>query len=234
MAREPIGGDAAPVTLPGTIPPMPAVARILARHDRGKLAAFVTVAIDLLDVLDGDADLEGECSEDEVSRATDIGRLVVDDGPGCDIADAGENAWLEWHTMRGTQKRGPNIATHEDDEDDGDMGDHSASEDDSPGIGMRLLRDVGAGCPISDPDLAVDDGPIDGDCDREREQMPDDVPVLPVFSAAHNVFTDRRVALGLTNLQSSYRTNGGEVQSADAGAVHRSTWLDDQMPGMPV
>ena len=37
---------------------MPAVARILARHDRGKLAAFVTIAIDLLDVMEGDEDAE--------------------------------------------------------------------------------------------------------------------------------------------------------------------------------
>ena len=35
MAIEHIGGDAAAVTLPGTFPLMPAVARILARHDRG-------------------------------------------------------------------------------------------------------------------------------------------------------------------------------------------------------
>ena len=74
MARNLIKPDTQPVTLPGTFPPMPAVARILSRHDRGKLAAFVTVAIDLLDVLDGDPDREGECSEDEVSRCTDLGR----------------------------------------------------------------------------------------------------------------------------------------------------------------
>lgn len=234
MATNPIGGVAAPVTLPGTIPHMPVIARILARHDRGRLAAFVTVAIDLLDVMDGDADLEGECSEDEVSRCTDIGRAVIGEGAGCDIADAGENAWLEWTTMRGSQKRGPNIAGHEDDEDDGDMGDHSASEDDCPGIGTRRLQGHGAGCSISDPDYAVDDLRCDGDADSEREQMIDDVPMLPMLSAAHNIFTDRRVALGLSNLQSSSRTNGGEVLSADTGAVHRSTWRDDQKPGMPV
>lgn len=58
MATSPLGGASAPVTLPGTIPPMPAVARILSRYDRDKLAAFVSVAIDLLDVLDGDAEPE--------------------------------------------------------------------------------------------------------------------------------------------------------------------------------
>lgn len=133
MASIPIGREAQPVTLPGTIPPMPAVARILSRYDRGKLAAFVTVAIDLLDVLDGDPDREGECSEDEVSRCTDIGRSVPSDEPGCDIADAGENAWIEWHTMRGSQKRGPNITqANEDDEDDdpAEPDDHGGCEHD--------------------------------------------------------------------------------------------------------
>ena len=119
MASTPIGGKSATVTLPGAIAPMPAVARILSRYDRGKLAAFVTVAIDLLDALDGDPDREGECSEDEVSRCTDSGQPVPCNGPGCDIADTGENAWIEWHTMRGSQKRGPNITqAHEDAEDD--------------------------------------------------------------------------------------------------------------------
>ena len=195
MAINPIGGVAAPVTLPGAMLPMPAVARILARYDRGKLAAFVTVAIDLLDVLDGGADLEGECSEDEVSRCTDIGRAVEGDGAGCDIADAGENAWLEWTTMRGSQKRGPNIAGHEDDEDDGDMGDHSASEDDCPGIGRKLLRGDGPGCTISDPDLAVDDRPCDEDTDCEREQMIDDVPAPHVYTLEHNLFNDKRTLM---------------------------------------
>ena len=160
MATNPIGGDAALVTLPGTFPPMPAVARILARHDRGKLAAFVTVAIDLLDVLDGDADQEGECSEDEVSRCTDLGGPVIGDGPGCDIADPDGPAWIEWTTLRGSQRQGPCLtAGREDDEDNGDAGDHSGSEDDCPGIGCKALRRHGPGCTISDPDLAVDDGP---------------------------------------------------------------------------
>lgn len=150
MARNLIKPDTRPVTLPGSFPPMPAVARILSRHDRGKLAAFVTVAIDLLDVLDGDPDREGECSEDEVSRCTDIGQPVRGNGPGCDIADTGENAWIEWHTMRGSQKRGPNITqAHEDAEDDDPAGQYDEdawTSDRKPGD-----PDCGAGCPISDP-----------------------------------------------------------------------------------
>ncbi|WP_295635911.1 hypothetical protein [Novosphingobium sp.] len=196
MATNPISGVAAPVTLPGTFPPMPAVARILARHDRRKLVAFVTVAIDLLDVLDGDGDLEGECSEDEVSRCTDIGRAVEGDGAGCDISDAGENAWLEWTTMRGSQKRGPNIAGHEDDEDDGDAGDHSASEDDCPGIGTRALQRLHSapGCKIGDPGGCEHDG-REPDHDAEAEQMPGDVPAPHVYSLDHNLFNDQRTLL---------------------------------------
>ena len=64
MATHPIGGTAAPVTLPGAIPPMPAVARILARYDRDKLEAFIAIAIDLADTLDGDAEAEEEPLED--------------------------------------------------------------------------------------------------------------------------------------------------------------------------
>lgn len=90
MATNPLGGASAPVTLPGTIPPMPAVARILSRYDRDKLAAFVSVAIDLLDVLDGDADDEpcgdeqdGNFAEDDVAaRFANMGQ-----GPGCIVSD---------------------------------------------------------------------------------------------------------------------------------------------------
>ena len=195
MATNPLDGDAAPVTLPGSVPPMPAVARILALHNRGKLAAFVTVAIDLLDVLDGDPDFEGECSEDEVSRCTDLGRTVPTDEPGCNIADTGESSWIEWSTMRGSQKRGPNIVTgQEDDEDNGDLGDHSASEDDRPGIGSKALRGDGPGCVIGDPGGCEHDGKEPGH-DAETEQMIDDVPAPHVFTLDHNLFNDARTLL---------------------------------------
>jgi len=61
------------------------------------------------------------------------------------------------------------------------------------------------------------------------------VPMPPVVSAEHNIFTDERAHLGLTNLQSSYRTNGVEVRSADSGKMLRTTALDDERkPGWPV
>lgn len=89
MATNPIGGSPSPVTFPNQLPPMPAVARILSRFDREQLHGFIAVAIDLADALDGDPDLEGECSEDEVSRCTDLGLPVRHDGAGCEISDPG-------------------------------------------------------------------------------------------------------------------------------------------------
>jgi len=48
------------------LPPIPIerIAIVLARYDRPKLAAFINVAIDLLDALDGDADFEDTAIED--------------------------------------------------------------------------------------------------------------------------------------------------------------------------
>ena len=43
--------------------------------------------IDRLDVLEGDSDLEGEWSEDEISSTPTW--ITLADGPGCQIADAG-------------------------------------------------------------------------------------------------------------------------------------------------
>lgn len=51
--------------------PMPAVARILARYDRDKLEAFLSVAIDLLDTLDGDCDAEDDDPAEDADAAED-------------------------------------------------------------------------------------------------------------------------------------------------------------------
>lgn len=215
MASNPIGREAQPVTLPGTIPPMPAVARILSRYDRGKLAAFVTVAIDLLDVLDGDPDAEENPLEDA---------FVAHDPAFADMdSDGRDTAWPEWQT-RGRHKLAGGIA-----EMVGSMI-HEDAEDDDPDTG---IEDSPEGFDPEE-DMAVDDQGCDDDPDTEREQMAQDVPMLPVLSADHNIFTDRRVSLGISNLQTSYRTNGGEVRSADSGKVHQSTGWAGREPGMPV
>lgn len=56
MASLPTQGSA--IAAFPTLPPMPAVARILARFERDQLAGFIAVAIDLLDTFDGDPDAE--------------------------------------------------------------------------------------------------------------------------------------------------------------------------------
>lgn len=119
------------------------------------------------------------------------------DGASCDIAEAGENAWVEWPTIRGNQRCGPNLtAGHEDGEDDGDLGDHSASEDDCRGIGAKALQrlDGGPGCGIPDPGGCEHNG-CEPDTDAEVEQMSGEVPALHVYSLDHNIFTDQRILL---------------------------------------
>ena len=93
MASNSIQGAGAPVTLPNAVPPMPAVARILARYDRLQLEAFLSVAIDLLDTMDGDPDAEDDdpSEEDSEDQGNDEGepdmRSLHGDGPGCLISD---------------------------------------------------------------------------------------------------------------------------------------------------
>jgi hypothetical protein len=78
------------------------------RVPRQLVEQTVVTLIACLDTADGDAD--GEVDDP-----------VEPDGDGDDCA------WIEWGTMRGSQKRGPNIAAgHEDDEPD------DAPEDDDP------------------------------------------------------------------------------------------------------
>ncbi len=73
--------------------PMPAVALILSRLDRTQLGSFVEIAIELMDVADGNTDVETNGDElDGSSAEEDIwghgGNGM--DGPGCSLADAGE------------------------------------------------------------------------------------------------------------------------------------------------
>jgi hypothetical protein len=213
-------------------PPMPAVTRILSNYSRDQVESFVEIAVAMLDTLDGDPDFEGQCDEDEISRCDDMGRPVRGNGPGCDIGDPGDKAYLEWHTMRGSQKGGPNIAKqHEDDEEDNE--DRSLDESEPCFVSLRDLES-GAGCPIADPGGCEHDGREPGE-DEEREQMAGDVPMLRTYSLEHNVFTDERVSLGISNLMSSFVVGGDGVRSADSGAVHKGRGVTlRSRPGQPV
>ena len=94
-------------------PALPAVARILSHYDRAKVEAFVEVAIGLLDTFDARDDPD---EADFNSRSDGLPGDPADHEP---TGDEESGAYVEWHTMRGSQKRGPNIASeHGDDEDD--------------------------------------------------------------------------------------------------------------------
>ncbi|MED5545790.1 MAG: hypothetical protein VYD90_11115 [Pseudomonadota bacterium] len=114
---------------------------LLNRHSRRELADAIDVLLETLDLLDGDPDAEEIDLEDSflLSEAA----VQASEGPGCAVGDAGEPAWIEWTSMRGSQKAGPNLtAGHEDDEDS------DPAEDD-------------------DEDTGIDDCPHDRDFDEE-------------------------------------------------------------------
>lgn len=190
MASNPIGRDGRPVTLPGTFPPMPAVARILARHDRGKLAAFVTVAIDLLDVMDGDDDAEPATWTEAGNRNTHA-HLPDDYEQSGDEADT---SWTEWPT-RGRHKHtagGFEPADHHEDDENDDP--DTSAEDDWEGF------DPEEDCCVGGDDNPADWGLNIGGMteDDERQQMVDDVPCIPVVSLEPNIFNGQRQLLGCT------------------------------------
>ncbi|GFZ85184.1 MULTISPECIES: hypothetical protein [Sphingobium] len=89
------------VTLPGaTADVTPKLQRFLARLDRPALEAVAQAAIDRLDDIDGDPDFEdddpaGQSDEDGVNTGNGLFSLHGRgfDGPGCPIADSGEQEW---------------------------------------------------------------------------------------------------------------------------------------------
>lgn len=103
--------------------PVPAaVMRVLSHYGRKRLAVFVAVAIDLMDLMDGDPDFE----------------VGGDDEPDFANGDTKDLAYAEWTSLRGRQRAGGCIATqHEDDEED-DVGEDSH---DREGIDEREPED---------------------------------------------------------------------------------------------
>ena len=118
---------------------------------------FAPRLIERLDLADGDPDDE------------------TDDPDLESIGDEADGAWIEWNTMRGSQKRGPNILPtyNEDDEDDDpgggnveDEGEADTAEDSFSIPGHFLSRgSEGAGCPIADP----------GGCQHDDHEPDEDV-----------------------------------------------------------
>lgn len=215
-----------PLAMP--IPPA-AISRVLSRFDREQLAGFVAVAIDLMDLGDGDPDFEN-ATDLEDDHALSSWAIDPSNGAGCNIADTGEQAYVEWTALHPGTRKGPNITAGEEDDEDDDP-DHGLDEGEPNFI---AVKGEGAGCSISDEGGCEHDG-REPDDDAEREQMLHDVPMLPVVTLDTNIFTDQRQPLGLSNLQSSFRVRGEGVRSADSGAMHRSSgesW--PRTPGVPV
>ncbi len=201
--------------VPMNRPTLESALEALAAIQRVSAEAFA-VLTDELDRHDGDPDLEAEEDAD---------------------SDEQDQAWVEWDkvpaNVRARAQTG--LLLGEEDAEDDDPLDHGSGEDEFlTGNHHRLINDFrrGAGCNISDPGGCEHDG-REPDCDAENRQMLDDVPMLPTFTAEHNIFTDRRVDLGISNLQSSFVAPKG-IKSADTGAVHVNTGSHRAKPGEPV
>ena len=76
MFNDPVGRGAPPA----------AIMRMLALHSREQIEGFIEIAIGLLDLSDGDPDLE-DATDAEDEGLTPLAIDVASDGAGCLIAD---------------------------------------------------------------------------------------------------------------------------------------------------
>lgn len=148
MATHPLGGYRGVVINPPCFPPAAAVrlaSRLLDAHTQAQIADAITVLIDVLDLIGGDAEAEESPGEDSF-----MPRLAA--GPGCPVADgAGDQSWTEWHSRSAQRRRSnaPEFAIgSEDDEQDDPAG---QCDEDGINTGIGYALDSGAGCTISDP-----------------------------------------------------------------------------------
>lgn len=200
---------------------------LLNKHSPHEIADAIELLIDVLDLI-------GPPDEDNGDLATIADGLPGerDDAEPETESHHGDQAWVEWHTMHGNQKkRGQNLlAGQEDDEDDdpaeegGDEHDTDNAEDEELSGAALQYAPTGPGCPVSDEGGAEHDG-------SETEQMRHDVPMLPAYTLDHNLFNDQRLPLGIVNLSSSFI--GKDVRSADTGRLH-SRGKEADKPGAPV
>lgn len=72
----------------GVVPPAP-VLQIMTRYSRAEIEGFISVAIGLLDLKDGDPDVEANGDEEDSTQAEDEagGHTRYGGGPGCSISD---------------------------------------------------------------------------------------------------------------------------------------------------
>lgn len=128
-----------------------ALAALLLSYPREHLEALTEALVATLDVQDAPN------VEDEPDFMPHGDGLPGDPGDHEPGGDEEAGAWVEWTTMRGSQKGGHNLLSgHEDDEED-----DAAEEDDPSGLcdedgvntgGPSIFELQGAGCPIADDD----------------------------------------------------------------------------------
>ena len=154
------------VQLPTAAHAPAAVMAILSRFDRSHLAAFMEVAVELLDVMDAPDDPE---EPDFTSRSDGLPGDPADHEP---TGDEEAGAYAEWHTKTPAQRRataelGPDgghlgFGLHEDhEEDDPREDDDPSGQSDEDGVntgsGAYMPHGTsyaGPGCPISDDDCS--------------------------------------------------------------------------------
>jgi hypothetical protein len=165
---------------------------------------------------------------------------------GCSLSDGdGDRSYAEWHSLPVATRRSGAIdgkplndwgqgVAEDDEDDDPDTSVEDGPEGFDPEEDMCSAGDdrVFSGPAVLGGAISSTEHPGNED-DSEQEQMLHDVPMLQVFTAEHNIFTDQRQHLGVSNMQSSYRTNGQVVMSADSGKGHKSKgWAE--RPGAPI
>lgn len=176
---------------------------------------MVDVLIARLDEMDPDPDNEPNGDDEDGNGSEEDFMFHNHDGPGCPVADPDGPSVPEWHTLgRHKTPRLMQSLPHEDaEEDDADTGVEDGAFD--PEEDMCLAGDdrVCSGSATRAMLICEDTGPGDAD-DAEREQLPDDVPCLAVYSIEPNVFTSKREYLGHSNVKPSF-VSGSPMVAAD-------------------
>ncbi len=148
---------------------MPAIARILARYDRQRLEGFISIAIDLLDVVDGDPDLEIEDPAGETVPVVDDLSLPPEEDdadPDLEETDAEDSFVLSTNALRLNHGAGCNVGDPDCAVDDNGCDDLDQDKEPDETIHADFPIDQSSG-PLS-PDLAEDRGIRQPYIDRAR------------------------------------------------------------------
>lgn len=184
------------------------LAKFLARRTRSQLETLIETGIAMLDEVDPDPDDANFARLNDGLPGEPLDTELIGD-------DQGDQAWIEWNTMRGSQKPGPNIvAGREDDEDDDN--DTCLATDDAPG------RRVSDGFPGDGGD-AEDGDPQGGADDRICGEYGIDQDRLLNRAAAFAIINDLSAAdvaiAGLPDMSMHQRLRGRLSPRVGQGGV---------------